>query len=547
MVKNPSNRNASAARTFRLLRTAALRYPAGTMNHTLKLWALFLGLLMAVGCSSTRPRDADPTVGRRVSDDPIAAVEALYRDALDLYIRDRCAEAGAVLDEAAAALDAAGPAPDGTDELRAAWRSKIDYFIGVLAGRGAEWVRSKTVEPARTDTLAVAVTHTSPAQELCASPVPITVVRNERVEKWLRYFQGRGRDEMARWLSREGKYRPMIDSTLAEYGLPRELFYLSMIESGLNPKAYSSAHASGMWQFIESRGRQYGLRVDWWMDERRDPEKATRAACAYLKDLRELLGSWELALAGYNSGEGRVLRAQRKHPSCPDYWCLDLPRETEDFVPKFMAAVIIGSDPGAFGFGACTPAAPLAYDTIEVREAIDLDAVAKACGATTDEIKQLNPALKRWCTPPPAGKEHASTALRVPPGAGRTALAAIASLPPDERASWQKHEIRKGDTLSELAARYGTSVSAIMSVNDIRDPRRIHAGENLVIPVGHYVPDEDVAPAAKKTVTYTVKKGDTITAIARRHGKDPKDLLRWNGLTWSSCIYPGDRIKVLSM
>jgi membrane-bound lytic murein transglycosylase D len=546
MVKNPSNRNTSAGRSFRLRRAVALRYPPPSMSHKLKLPAVLLGVLIAAGCSSTRPQDPALTASRNISGDPIVTVETLYREALDLYIRDRCDEAGAVLAAAAAALDAAA-ASDDPDGLRTAWRSKIDYFQGVLAGRGADWVRSETAEPARTDTLAVAVTHASPAQEVCAPASPITVVRNERVEKWLRYFQGRGRDEMTRWLSRAGKYRPMIDGVLAENGLPPELFYLSMIESGLNPKAYSCAHASGMWQFIESRGRQYGLRVDWWMDERRDPEKAARAAAAYLKDLHELLGSWELALAGYNAGEGRVLRAQRKHPSCPDYWCLDLPRETEDFVPKFMAAVIIGSDPQAFGFGECQAAAPLAYDTIEVRDALDLGAVAKACGTTTDEIKQLNPALKRWCTPPPGGEGHVSTALRVPVGTGETCLAVIAQLPPDERASWQRHEVRKGDTLSELAARYGTSVSAIMSVNEIRDARRIHVGENIVIPVGHYVPDENDAPAAKRTITYTVKKGDTISSIARRHGKDPKDLLRWNGLTWNSSIYPGDRIKVLSM
>lgn len=517
------------------------------MRYVPKLLALLLGLLVTVGCSSTRSRDAGMPAGRHVSGDPIVTAETLYREALDLYIRDRCAEAGTILDEAAAALDAPGATSDDPDGLRAAWRSKIDYFKGVLAGRGADWVRSETAEPARTDTLAVPVTHASPAQEVCAPSYPITVVRNERVEKWLRYFQGRGRDEMARWFTRAGKYRPMIDGIIAENGLPPQLFYLSMIESGLNPKAYSPAHASGMWQFIESRGRQYGLRVDWWMDERRDPEKATRAACAYLKDLRELLGTWELALAGYNAGEGRVLRARRKHPSCPDYWCLDLPRETEDFVPKFMAAVIIGSDPEAFGFEDCPAAAPLAYDTVEVREAIDLDAIAKASGTTTDEIKQLNPALRRWCTPPPGGEGHASTALRVPRGTGETCLSAIAQLPPDERASWQRHEIRTGDTISALAARYGTSVSAIMSVNDIRDARKLRAGGNIIIPVGHYVPDEDDAPAAKRTVTYTVKKGDTITAIARRHGKEPKDLLHWNGLTWNSRIYPGDRIKVLSV
>jgi len=513
------------------------------MKNKLLILAPLVGFLAVAGCSSTRPADEVTASLSGAEQGPVAAAEEFYRQALEHYISDRYDDASQALGQAVALLDSPEAAAD--DEARQALRSRIDYFLGVLGGRSRDWTRRGAAEGARTDTVAVQVA-SSPAPAQCAPAAPITVVRNERVDKWLRYFQGRGRKEMERWLSRVGKYRPMIDGILAENGLPPELFYLSMIESGLNPRAYSKAHASGMWQFIESRGRQYGLRVDWWMDERRDPEKAARAACAYLRDLHELLGSWELALAGYNAGEGRVLRAREKRPSCPDYWCLDLPRETEDFVPKFMAAVIINSDPAAFGFDAPAPADPLSYDTIEVTEALDLEAVAKACGATADEIKQLNPALRRWCTPPPDGK-HGPTDLRVPAGTGVACLAAIAELPPDERAGWQRHEVRSGDTVSALAARYGTSVNAIMSVNEIRDCRRTYAGQQLIIPVGHSVPEDDTPTKARRTVTYTVKRGDTISSIARRHGKDPKDLLRWNGLTWDSRIFPGDRIKVLNM
>ena len=236
------------------------------------------------------------------------------------------------------------------------------------------------------------------------------------------------------------------------------------------------------------------------------------------------------------------LRAQRKRPSCPDYWCLDLPRETENFVPKFMAALMIGSSPEEYGFTPVTIGEPLAYDSIEVVDAVDLQVIADATGSTYDEIKKLNPALRRWCTPP----SSSPTTVRVPVGTGQVCLAAIDSIPPEERVSWRRHRISRGETLSGIAKAYGTSVSAITSVNDIRNPHSIRCGSYIVIPIGPGSDNIDYADASA-TVSYRVRRGDTISSIARKHGKSTRDVLRWNGLGWNSRIYPGDVIKIKNM
>jgi membrane-bound lytic murein transglycosylase D len=297
-----------------------------------------------------------------------------------------------------------------------------------------------------------------------------------------------------------------------------------------------------MWQFISSRGRMHGLRVDWWVDERRDPLKATRAACAYLGELHEMFGAWELALAGYNSGEGRVSRAQKRRPSCEDYWCLDLPRETENFVPKFMAAALIGSDPEAFGFAEWDPEPPLVHESIDVCDATDLAFIAEAVGVSETEIRRLNPALRRWCTPPADGP----ATVNVPPGTGKRCLAALASVPESERVTWHRHKISRGENLTSIAAAYGTSVRSILQVNSIRNPNRIRAGEHLIIPVGPGARGVDYADSGG-TILHRVSRGDTISSIARRYGKRTADVLKWNGLGWNSRIYPGDVISIHNM
>lgn len=501
--------------------------------------AAVAALLAGCGGSSRLVGDRVPTAGPTVVSpaDSLALADAQYREALGHYVLDEWDEAGPLLERALGALDRSQSSDQEAESARLSLRSRVTYFLGVVEDRGyavsSPAREDVSVEHSRTDTLSVA-DDSPPRSDGGISAVP--VVMNSRVEKWLDYFQGRGRPEMARWLKRKSRYQPMVERILDEHGLPRELIYLAMIESGLNPKAYSRAHASGMWQFISSRARLQGLRVDWWIDERRDPEKATYAAARYLKELYERFGSWELSLAGYNSGEGRVERARKRRPGCEDFWCLDLPNETENFVPKFMAVMMIGRDPEKYGFETPTPSAPLAYDTIHVADATDLELMAEAAGATLDEMRSLNPALRRWCTPPTEGGAD----VRVPVGSAERCRMAVDSIPPDKRVTWRRHKVANGETLSEVAAAYGTSVRAICDMNDLRNPNRIRAGTHLVIPIGPGSSTRDYADS----YTYVVRRGDTVTSIARRHGKRTRDVLRWNGLSWNSKIYPGDTLKM---
>ena len=508
-----------------------------------------LAVLVLAGCSALVPSKSTPGDDVRTlaqdgatAEESLIAADRLYREALAHYVTDSLEEARPLLRQALAELGDAHPDDAELRSMKSSLKSRVEYFLAAIDVRGGvETQLLPVTEAARLDTLPLVVLETPASGRDCRAP--LITVTNDRVQKWLDYFQGRGRKDMERWLSRFPRYRPMIDRILEEEELPPELFYLAVIESGLNPNAYSRAHAAGMWQFISSRARMYGLRVDWWIDERRDPEKATRAACTYLKELYERFGAWELALAGYNSGEGRVERARRKRPSCPDYWCLDLPRETENFVPKFMAMVMIGSNPSEYGFGSPKECAALSYDTIEIRDAVDLQVIADATGVGYDDIKKLNPALRRWCTPP----SDSPTTVRVPAGSGNRCLTAIAAIPPEDRVTWRRHRVSRGETLSGIARAYGTSISAITSVNDIRNPHSIRSGSYIVIPVGPGADGLSVHADLSPIVNYRVRRGDTVSSIAKRHGKSTRDVLRWNGLAWNSRIYPGDVITIKNM
>ena len=373
----------------------------------------------------------------------------------------------------------------------------------------------------------------------------IPVVVNPWVEKWMRYFLGSGEKWFARYQSRRARYEPMMLELLAEAGLPQDLIFLSMIESGFSNHARSYASAVGLWQFMAPTGRAYGLRIDYWADERTDPEASTKAAIAYLKDLYELQGDWYLAWASYNAGPGRVNRAIQRHGT-RNFWVIaeqdTLHEETRNYVPKILAAAIIGKHPERYGFGEVEPKPELVYQSVEVQGAVTLDVIARCAGVTEADVEALNPALLRGSTPP-----EGTTMVHLPLGTAETFAAAFELIPPSERVSYKRHKVARGESLGAIARRYGVSSADIARVNRVHDPDRIYVGMELVIPMRGVDPglvtSSSPAPEAVTTV-HTVRSGDTLAAIATRYGVTSAQLVDWNGLSSADHIRVGQQLTI---
>jgi len=387
---------------------------------------------------------------------------------------------------------------------------------------------------------------TNPAN---AARFEIPLETNEAVEKWIEFFSVKAHDRFATYLARAGRYEDMIRTRLREAELPEDLLYLAMIESGMNPNAYSRAHAAGMWQFIRGTGRLYDLEIDYWVDERRDPFKATDAAIAHLGDLYQEFGSWYLAAAAYNAGAGRINRGIQRTGST-DFWDLAdarvLRSETRNYVPKLIAAAIIAKNPEKYGFGDVVPLEPLEFDTVEVPDATSFDVLADAAGVSEEDIRTLNPQYPRRVTPPKQAAE-----VRVPAGTAERFVVAYAEVPPSERVTWLEHRVQRGETLGHIAGLYGTSVTAIRAANNNVNPRRLQIGQRLVIPrsgasptrVASAAPSGGASASGTGPLTVTVQRGDTLWAISRRYNVSTAQLMQINGLD-SSRIHPGDRITV---
>lgn len=377
--------------------------------------------------------------------------------------------------------------------------------------------------------------------ELFDYPVEI----NHRVLSWIDFFLGRGRKNYERGLVRSGRYLAMARRTFQEEGIPQDLVFLAHVESAFKINALSRARALGLWQFMRGTAKLYGLRCDSYVDERLDPEKATRAAARHLRDLHDRYGDWYLALAAYNAGAGNVDRAIQRSGT-RDFWQLAQTRylvnETRNFVPAILAATILAKSPGAYGLTEETEP-PLSYDTILVDSPIELRVVARATGTSLADLEQLNPALLIKQTPPLAQKYE----LHVPLHEGDHAARRLAQIPREERIQQQRHKVRSGENLALIAKRYGTTVRAIQDANRLGRSTLIRAGQTLIVPgrgAAGSAAQEDLFASSGDATTHRVRRGETLSSIAAHHGVSLQALQKANRLVNPNRLMVGQKLAI---
>jgi membrane-bound lytic murein transglycosylase D len=391
----------------------------------------------------------------------------------------------------------------------------------------------------------------------------IPIVWNKRVEKSLFYYITRNQGTIEYWKKRASIYLSFMKKMLADNSLPMDLAYLPLIESGFNPKAYSRSHASGIWQFIPSTGKLYGLRTNYWIDERRDPVRSTKAAIQYFKKLYGDFNNWHLALAAYNCGEGTLSRAIERCGTS-DYWQLRLPLETMNYLPLYLAALTIAKDP-AFAAIAEAKSDTIPFDTTTVNDCIDIREIAAGIGVPFDTLKMMNPHIIHWCTPP----DMTNILLYLPSGTAPLFKTFYTSLPAEKKVKWYRYQVQSGDNLGSIARHFKLPVDGIKSINKLH-ASRIIAGHYLFIPIpvgntAYVTPACDDQPAIKKTkttvrwtevpagatlVVYEVKTGDTIWKLSELFGVSAKQIRGWNNIGAAKIkagqilsIYTKDRVN----
>jgi membrane-bound lytic murein transglycosylase D len=382
----------------------------------------------------------------------------------------------------------------------------------------------------------------------------IPIVINAQVELFIKFFQTNLRKHFTQWLSRSAKYIPMMRTLLKGYGLPEDLVYLSLIESGYNPYAYSRSKASGLWQFISMTGKRYGLKVNWWIDERRDPEKSTVAAAKYLKDLYEMFECWYLAAAGYNAGEYKIVNAMKRYRT-EDFWELTkykfLKPETKNYVPQLIAAALIAKEPEKYGFADIEYQDPLCFDKVKVPPITTLSLIAKASEIPLEELKELNPELLRECTPPDMDEYE----VRIPCGKKEVFLRNFESLQPLTKFEFKTHIVKKGETLSTLTKTYRVDLEPLLEINHLKKNSRLTVGNPLLVPIpleqvkvskegGKVTPVKASRPQTTEETIYTIRRGDTLHSIAVAMGVDVQNLSRWNNFPPEKKLIPGNKLRI---
>lgn len=438
-----------------------------------------------------------------------------------------------------------------------------DATRGPDGERGAEQgARRAAPAPVRSGPLDTGGEDLGPVDHILASPWTRHEGIEERVGWWYEYWQTRGRGTFERYLIRMGRYVDFVDQELAARGMPPSLRYLPVVEAGYYPPAVSPVGAGGLWQFMPPTARWLGLEVTTLVDERLDPYRATPTALEYLLSLNDQFGSWFLTLAAYNSGPGRIERLIRDYGEGRPrndalYWHLRdrMPGETRDFVPKFLAAVRMGSAPHEFGFGHVVPDPAQAFDEVDVDGAVSLDVLAAAAAASEEVIEELNPHLVRGLTP--GGR---ATRIRVPAGQAEEFRARLAAIPPDMRVTFTEHRVARNETLSHIAVMYGVPLRELRDANPSADPRRLRIGQRLTVPRrGSRAASVTATPAASpgggesvvRAISdvpgrvHVVSSGESLWTIARGYGVTIGQLREWNGeLSGNEVIHPGDQLRV---
>lgn len=392
------------------------------------------------------------------------------------------------------------------------------------------------------------------AEELEIIPTEI----NSSVEKWINYFQGRGRPHMERYLLRSTRYEALMKKVLRDNKLPEDLFYVALIESGFSSQAFSHASAVGYWQFIRGTGKRYKLAINQLVDERRDPVLSTQAAANYFKDLYRLTNSWYLSMASYNVGEGRVLRAVRKYKT-NDFWELSrnkraLPRETDDYVPKFIAAKLIAKNPDKYGFEGIDYMAPIEFDHITVNQPINLRVMADKMNLNYEDFKALNPKFKGEIAP--LNSENI-LGLRIPVGGYEVAMKAAQESIPEkveyvaDQDEIQNYKIRRGDTFSTIAKRFRTNVAFLRDLNDFPRKKKLRLGQTIMVPdrtpleVKRPEVVANTKPAALAAGKfYIVQPGDSLWSIAEKYKVSLVTLQKVNNIGRKSKLKSGSKLVI---
>ncbi len=363
--------------------------------------------------------------------------------------------------------------------------------------------------------------------EIKATHSDLPLMMTDQVAGYISYFSNRGRGTFERAYARSGRYHDMMVRILKEEGVPQDLIYLAQAESGFHPLAVSRVGARGIWQFMASRARGYGLQHNMWVDERQDPEKATRAAARHLRDLYAQFGDWYLAMAAYNSGPGTV-QAAVKRTGYADFWELYqrnvLPKETRNYVPIILAMTIVSKNLSQYGFDDVSMDDPISYDRVLIDYPVNLRLVADCVGSTPEQLQDLNPSLLRLSTP-----RQGKFELHLPAGTKEEYETEIASIPPDMRLWWRYHKVAPGDTLASIAHSYRVTAKSIETANHL-EGAELEQDAHLIIPVAPSKYTADSATYARRITRYHVRSGDTVESVAENFGVSPKMLRRWNGL-----------------